>query len=411
MDSALRFGPTLLARADALALHTDQAGQATRLNLTPAYRDAATLVIEWMTQAGMDAHIDAIGNVVGRYEGTQAGLPALLLGSHIDSVRDAGRYDGVLGVLSAIACVQALHDAGERLPFAIEVFAFADEEGVRFPTSMTGSRAVAGTFNMGDLEQRDAAGVSLRAALQAFGLDPSGVAALARRRADVLGYVELHIEQGPVLESVGMPVGVVTAIAGASRFNVELEGFAGHAGTVPMRLRHDALAAAAEVVLTVERRCSGTDNLVGTVGELQVAPGASNVIPARVRLSVDIRAPIDATHRAVAEDVQRDIEAIAARRNIRARIADQRGMAACTCAPWLMQQLQAAVAAQGIEPYLLPSGALHDATQLVHLTDVAMLFVRCRGGVSHNPAEAITAEDADCGARVLLEFVRRFRSA
>jgi allantoate deiminase len=407
----MRLGPTLMARADALARFTDENGKVSRLHLTTAYGGAARQVLEWMTLAGMAARIDAIGNVVGRYEGTQLGLPALLLGSHIDSVRDAGKYDGVLGVLAAIACVQALNDANERLPFAVEVFAFADEEGVRFPTSMTGSRAIAGNFNPDDLDQADAAGVRLRDALSRIGLDPQQVGNLARRRDDVLGYAELHIEQGPVLEAAGHAVGVVTAIAGASRFNFEVDGRAGHAGTVPMRLRHDALAAAAEIVLAVERRCRAQSELVGTVGELQASPGASNVIPARVRLSVDIRAPDDATHRAAAADVAREIEAIAARRGVQARIADERGMPARACAPALMRQLQDAVAAQGLEPFSLASGALHDATQMAHLTDIAMLFVRCCGGVSHSPLEAITAEDADIGARVLLEFVRNFKPA
>jgi allantoate deiminase len=404
----MRFGPTLMARADALARFTDENGRITRLHLTPAFGGAARQVLEWMSLAGMAARIDAIGNVVGRYEGTQPGLPALLLGSHIDSVRDAGKYDGVLGVLSALACVQALNDAGERLPFAIEVFAFADEEGVRFPTSMTGSRAIAGNFNQDDLDQADAAGISLRDALRRIGLDPAQIGGLVRHREDVLAYVELHIEQGPVLEAAGHAVGIVTAIAGASRFNVELDGVAGHAGTVPMALRRDALAAAAEVVLAIERRCRALPGLVGTVGELRVSPDASNVIPAHVRLSVDIRAADDATHGAAAADVIRDIEAIAAQRDVAVRIIDERGMPARACAPWLMRQLQAAAAAQGREPFMLTSGALHDATQMAHLTDIAMLFVRCRGGISHSPAESVTAEDADVGVSVLLEFVRRF---
>lgn len=406
----LLYGPDVMARIDTLARFSSEPGKLTRLYLTPEHKAAALQVKEWMEQAGMVVRLDAIGNVVGRYEGERSGLPALILGSHIDTVPDAGKYDGILGVVAAIACVETLHQAGEHLPFAIEVIGFGDEEGVRFPTSMSGSRAVAGLFDPASLERRDADGISLAEALHRFGLDPSGIGAVARRPDQVLGYVELHIEQGPVLDAEGYPIGVVTSIAGASRFAVEVTGVAGHAGTVPMSLRHDALATVAEAVLAVERRCqSESAELVGTVGQLNVLPGAANVIPGWARFPVDIRAADDPVRRAAKDDIVQAIKAVGARRGVRIHIVEAREVPACACAPELMDQLQAAAAAQGVTVRRLPSGAMHDAMQLARLTDAAMLFVRCKAGVSHNPAEAISVEDADLGVRILLSFIRRFR--
>ena len=279
--TGLPFGDGLMARLDELSAFTSEEGWLTRLYLTPAHKEAALRVMGWMEEAGMAARLDAVGNVVGHYEGSRPGLPALLLGSHIDTVRDAGKYDGSFGVVAAIAAVAELDRRGERLPFAIEVLAFGDEEGVRFPSTIAGSRAVAGRFDPATLDLTDADRVRLGAALAAFGGDPAGIPETARRPEQVVGYVELHIEQGPVLEAMSLPVGVVTAINGASRFRIEVTGTAGHAGTVPMRLRKDALAAAAEMILAVERRAAGATEtgLVATVGRIEALPGAPNVIP------------------------------------------------------------------------------------------------------------------------------------
>lgn len=409
MAGDLAFGPQVMAWADALAACTEQEEGLTRVFLSPEHKAAAELVLGWMAEAGMTADYDAIGNVVGRYEGERPGLPALLLGSHLDTVRDAGSYDGMLGVISAIACVKALHQAGQRLPFAIEVLGFGDEEGVRFPSTLMGSRAVAGTLDPAELEVRDADELTVREALGAFGLDPAGVPKVARRPEQVLAYVELHIEQGPVLEAEGLPVGIVTSIAGAVRYRVSLKGMAGHAGTVPMGLRQDALAAAAEIVLAVERRCSGTDGLVGTVGRMEVLPGAINVIPGAVELSLDIRAGADPVREAAVADLVAVIDEVCARRGVAHQVERIHDGGCCACAPWLMDQLEAAVRAQEIRPHRLLSGAGHDAMAFGGLADVAMLFVRCGGGISHNPAETITVEDADMGVRVLLEFIRNFQ--
>ena len=402
------IGAEIAARIGALAAISEDRTTLTRVFLSAEHRQANECVASWMRAAGMTTRIDAIGNVLGRYEAARLGAPALLLGSHLDTVRDAGKYDGMLGVVSAIACVASLSQADERLPFAIEVIGFGDEEGVRFGTTMLGSRAVAGSFTPDLLARQDKAGCSMAEALSAFGLDPTGVAGAVRKPGDILGYVELHIEQGPVLEAEDVPVGCVTSISGASRFEVEVVGQAGHAGTVPMDARSDALAASAQCVLAVERRCR-EPGLVGTVGELTVEPGAINVIPGRVRFTIDIRAPEDAQRRRAIDDLQTEIAAIGAQRKVTTAMRMIHELAAAPCAPWLMTQIGDAIAAEGIARVNLPSGAGHDGMAMVGLTDIGMIFVRCAGGISHSPAESITEADAEAGVRVLLRFIRDFK--
>jgi len=398
----------ILQRCDALARHSELPGGLTRVYLSPENRAANDLVLGWMREAGLAARLDAIGNLVGRYEGSLAGLPCLMLGSHLDTVRDAGRYDGMLGVITAIECVAALSATGKRLPFAIEVLGFGDEEGVRFGTTMLGSRAIAGAVEAAVLESRDANGITIRQALRAFGLDPDEVPGVARRSGEVLAYAELHIEQGPVLEAEGLPVGVVTAINGFSRLKVTLQGEAGHAGTVPMNLRRDALAAAAQCVLAIERIARGDQELVGTVGRIEARPGAINVIPGEVHFTIDVRAPRDELREQAVRSAIAQIEAIAQQRRIGCRIEKLQELGVAKCAPWLMDQLDRAVAAEGVRVRRLPSGAGHDGMALKSIADIAMLFVRCKGGISHNPAESITEEDAAVGARTLLHFIEHF---
>ena len=362
-----------------------------------------------MREAGMQVHQDAIGNIIGRYEGKRAGAPALLIGSHLDTVVMAGKYDGMLGVVTAIQCVQDLHRRGVQMPFAIEVVGFADEEGVRFQSTYLGSRAIAGTFRKELLEARDSDGMTMANALRAFCLDPNQINTAAKRPEDVIAYLELHIEQGPVLESMDEPVGVVTAIAGATRRMVTLSGVAGHAGTVPMGHRQDALLAAAECALAVEEVASQRTHCVATVGRIEVAPGATNVIPGSVTFSIDIRAD---------EDVKR-IEALAELDPWLEKIADKRG---CTlnvetvheansvaCAPWIVRQIETAISTDESRVVRLPSGAGHDAAAIADLTDVGMIFVRCAGGISHNPDETITEADASTGAELLLRVIENFR--
>ncbi|MCC8948163.1 allantoate amidohydrolase [Bradyrhizobium sp. Arg62] len=404
------LGEEIVARIDQLATISETPEHLARIFLTEEHRKAADLILSWMREAGMSAHLDAIGNVCGRYEGERPGLPALMLGSHYDTVRDAGRWDGPLGVITAIACVADLNRRGRRLPFAIEIVGFADEEGVRFASTLLGSRAVAGTFDESVLNTRDRAGTSMRDALIQFGLDPDHIGKAARARRELLGYVELHIEQGPVLEEKALPVGVVSAISGATRLAASLTGVAGHAGTVPMKLRRDALAGAAECIVAIEKFCrSDEQGLVGTVGYVSAMPGATNVIPGKVSFTMDIRSQNDMHRKRAVADIVRQIEAIAKRRDLALQIDVTHENRSVPCAPWLKAQIAEAVAAEGYAAFELPSGAGHDGMAMVDVADIGMIFLRCRGGISHNPAEHVELADADIGARVLLRVVENFR--
>jgi allantoate deiminase len=398
----------ILARCDALAAHSEQPDGLTRVFLSREQRAVNELVLGWMREAGMSARLDAIGNCVGRREGERPGLPCLMLGSHLDTVRDAGRYDGMLGVVAAIECVDALRS--RKLPFAIEVVGFGDEEGVRFGSTLLGSRAIAGQFDFALLDRAGHDGVTLRAAMEAFGLDPARIAEAAHAAREVLAYVELHIEQGPVLEAEGLPVGVVTAINGGYRFAIEIEGMAGHAGTVPMSLRRDALAAAAECVLAVESTARAHSDVVGTVGRIEALPGAMNVIPGRVRFSVDLRAPTDAQRAEAWSALSGRFDAIATARNVRVASSPLWEARTAPCDPKLQRRLADAIAAEGLPVRSLPSGAGHDGMAIIDIAPIGMLFVRCKGGISHNPAEAVSVDDVATGARVLLRFIESFEA-
>jgi beta-ureidopropionase / N-carbamoyl-L-amino-acid hydrolase len=406
----LAFGPRIMQWAETIGAWSDEEGGLTCAYMTDAHRRTAGQLAQWMREAGMDVHIDAVGNVVGRYAALDPAAKTLLTGSHYDTVRNGGEYDGRLGILLPIALVHHLHERGERLPFHFEVIGFAEEEGVRFKSTFLGSSAVAGRFNVALLDQQDANGVTMRQALAGAGHDVQSIAAIARDPASLLGFVEVHIEQGPVLLERGLPLGVVTAIAGSSRYIVELTGLASHAGTTPMGMRKDAAAAAAEIVLLVEERCSQAPSLVGTVGQLEVPGGSVNVVPGACKLSLDIRAADDAVRLAAVDDVLAGISAICARRQIEERVIKLLEAEAAPCASALMEQLGAAVQRAGLPRFDLPSGAGHDAMKMAEITDVAMLFTRCgNGGISHNPLETMTADDADIAAQVLLDFLRQPR--
>jgi hydantoinase/carbamoylase family amidase len=407
--SGHRFGESILARAELLAAITQDAPRVTRAYLTPEHRRAGELIASWMREAGMSVHWDALGNVVGRYDGNVANAPVLMTGSHLDTVRNAGRYDGLFGILSPIACVADLHRRGLRLPVAIEVVAFGDEEGVRFGVTLIGSKAMAGAFNPAWLDCIDADGLSMRDALREFGGDPDAVASVDRRGKGVVAFIESHIEQGPVLLDAGLSLGVVTAIAGASRIRCVVTGLAGHAGTVPMSARQDALAAASEMVLALERHCTVHPGLVGTVGRLSVLPGAVNVIPQDVEFTVDLRSGVDATRRAALEALRAEFTAIAARRRVRLDFEPFFELIAAPCDVRLQQQFADAIAAQGLPVKHLPSGAGHDAMSFPAVCPMAMLFVRCgNGGISHHPDETMTLDDADAATEVLLRFIEHF---
>ncbi len=403
------LGDAIVGRIDALAAISEAPDNLTRIFLTPEHRTAANLILAWMREAGMWAQLDAIGNVCGRYEGDRPGLPCLMLGSHYDTVRDAGKWDGPLGLVTAICCVADLNRRGRRLPFAIEVTGFADEEGVRYTSALLGSRAVAGTFVESVLGTRDRGGITMRDALTQFGLDPDHIGAASRVRSELHGYVELHIEQGPVLETENLPVGVVSAISGATRLAAVLTGMAGHAGTVPMALRRDALAGAAECVTAIEQFCKTDQGLVGTVGYINAMPGATNVIPGRASFTIDVRSGADVQRKLAVADIVRQIETIAKRRELALQIDVTHENRTVPCAPWLKAQVADAVAAEGFRVFELPSGAGHDGMAIIDIADVAMLFVRCRGGVSHHPDEHVEVADVDAGARVLLRLIEGFR--
>ena len=395
-------GRTVVERCEVLAACTDEPGRITRPFASDSMRRAHVYVREWMRQAGITVTRDNIGNLHGRYEGT--GNTTLLLGSHLDSVRDAGKYDGPLGVMVAIAAVHRLHDEARRLPFAIEILAFADEEGLRYGSTYLGSRAVAGTFDPRDLDRPDTAGFTMAEAIRAFGGDPTRISE-DRWSGDLLGYCEVHIEQGPVLESRALPVGVVSAIAGQSRMLVEFIGQAGHAGTVPMDRRKDALTAGAELVLAVEAAATTQPGLVATVGRLEVEPGVSNVIPGRATLSLDVRHADDRIRTAACEALLARARELAKRRKLAVEIRSLSENAAVQCEPTLVSLLTRAVKDAKQQPLALTSGAGHDAVAMSALTGVGMLFVRCKGGVSHNPAESVTAADVSVAIDVLGRFL------
>jgi allantoate deiminase len=409
MTNATDFplGRRVMAMIEDLAQHTDEPGRLTRLYLSDAHRRAADATLRLMQEAGLNARIDALGSVIGRVEGADPEAPALLIGSHIDSVVDAGRYDGNLGVVLGIVVVEALKQQGIAPACPIEIVAFGDEENVRFPTNLSTSQALAGRFNPAWLDGRDQDGVSFRDALIRFGGDPGGAAALARDPARYRGYLEVHIEQGPLLEAKRLPVGIVSAINGITRARASVIGEAGHAGTVPMNMRRDALAAVAEMIGIVERAGSTRTDTVATVGAAQVQPGAINVIPARVDFTLDARSPDDAVRLAMVQDIVTECQAAAQRRNVSFTIEPFMESPATPMDKDLIARLEEAVRSLGIEPLHLSSGAGHDAVAMANLCPSAMLFVRCKDGISHNPAESITTEDVDVAARVLIDAVKR----
>lgn len=384
----------VMARCDALAQLSESTEGLTRVYLSSEHLQANALVAQWMQQAGMNTWQDAVGNICGRYEAAQPGAQALLLGSHLDTVRNAGRYDGMLGVLAAIEVVDALNRAGLRGAQAIEIIGFADEEGTRFNIALLGSRGLTGSWPASWLACEDAQGVSVAQALALAGLSADAIFAAQRPVADFSAYLELHIEQGPVLEQEDLALGVVSAINGAHRLHARFTGEAGHAGTVPMRHRRDALAAAAEWLLFIEQTTQAfAPDIVATVGTLQCEPGAVNVIPGAVSLTLDIRSPQDEARDALLQRLLDQAGVIAARRGVGFSHEIFYTIAATPCDEALRAQLSDAVREVQGRTMLLPSGAGHDAIAIAERWPSAMLFVRCAGGISHHPAESVTEED------------------
>ena len=396
----------VMQRIATLAQISEEPGRLTRTFATPAMRRANEVVGAWMREAGMKVRTDAIGNLIGHYAAAIPNGKIFMLGSHLDTVRDAGKFDGPLGVLVALACVEQLNATKTRLPFAIEVVAFADEEGVRYQSTYLGSRALAGTFNADELKRTDARGMTMAEALREFGGNPEGIGSAKADASRVLGYAEVHIEQGPVLEQKQIAVGVVTAIAGQTRAQVSFIGQAGHAGTVPMNLRRDALCAAAEFVLCVESLAQNRGGLVATVGEITALPGASNVIPGEARLSLDVRHPEDSVRTRAVDELKSRAGAIADARDVALKWELVHQTGAVVCDRLLTLLLADAVKGQQTDVPLLASGAGHDAAAMAAICPVAMLFVRCEGGVSHHPSESASESDVRVAIAVMSDFLK-----
>lgn len=370
-----------------------------RVHLSPEHASANALAGRWLEQAGLRSWVDAAGNVCGRREGAQPGRPALLLGSHLDTVPDAGSYDGMLGVVMAIAVAERLR--GTALPFALEVVGFSDEEGTRFGKALLGSQAVAGTWDDDWWELRDKDGVTLRQAFRDFGLDPRRIGDAARRPEELVGYLEAHIEQGPYLEAADASLGYVTTIAGARRFAVTVLGEARHAGGTPYHRRRDALVGASEIVTTVERMARASE-CIATVGRLQVRPGAVNVIPGRADLTLDLRAATDPERDAMWAAMLLEMERLCADRGLRLEVVETHTAPAAPCAAWLQRAVVAGIATTGdTSPMGLWSRAGHDAMAMAAVTDIGMLFVRCLDGISHHPGEDVREIDVARGLDAL----------
>jgi allantoate deiminase len=396
----------ILRRSDVLAKFSDEPGKITRTFASPAMRRANDRVAQWMRQSGMKPRRDAVGNLIGHYAGQAPAAKILLLGSHLDTVPNAGKFDGPLGVLLAIECVENLHRRKLRLPFAIDVVGFADEEGVRYPTACLGSQVLAGCFDQRDLRLRDANGVSLADAIRQFGGNPAQLRSARWNFNNLAGYLEAHIEQGPVLDQKNLAVGVVTAIAGQTRARMSFIGRAGHAGTTPMALRQDALCAAAEFIQAVEKLARRMRGLVATVGEISVRPGASNVIPGEVRLSLDLRHANNAVRKSAHRRLNKMARQIARRRKVQFGSQIFHETASVKCSEGLSGLLGQAVKRRQGKVIRLTSGAGHDAAVMAGITAAAMLFIRCRGGISHHPDESVKAADVRMALEVMNDFVQ-----
>lgn len=401
----------LVSMLDELGHLTDEPGRLTRTFLSPAMKRVNALVGDWMKEAGLQVRVDSVGNLIGCLESaphtSHLKPKTLLLGSHLDTVRDAGKFDGPLGVLLPIVALAELKRRGVKLPFHVEVLGFSEEEGVRFASAYLGSEGYAGRLKESSLKLSDAKGVTVRQALETFNGGKFSLPKAAHRQSNLLGYIEVHIEQGPVLEAKKLAVGVVSAIAGQSRFKLTWTGKAGHAGTTPMALRRDALAGAAEFMTGVEAIARRTPGLVATVGALTVAPGAANVIPGEVIHTLDVRQARDSVRRAALMQIGRLATRVARRRGLVRRWQRTQENSAVACSPPLTAQLERSVKAVQGKSLSLVSGAGHDGVVMSALCPVAMLFVRCRDGLSHHPDEYAAPKDLAVALAVLTDFLER----
>jgi allantoate deiminase len=395
----------VIARCRKLASFSEDASGTRRTFLSPPMHDCHQEISSWMKTLGMTVSVDAVGNLRAFYTGASPGAPRILIGSHLDTVPNAGAYDGILGVVLAVGLVESLE--GLKLPFGIEVIGFSEEEGVRFGVPFIGSRALVGRVDEELLGREDAHGISLRKSIQDFGLNANEIAK-AKVRDDVLGYIEFHIEQGPVLENLNRPLGVVEAIVGQNRLEFTFSGRANHAGTTPMQLRHDALAATAEWIVAVEAAARQTTGLVATVGFVEAKPGATNVIAGEARATLDIRHSSDKIRAQTLDDLTRQAQVIATKRGLSVMWRTLLAQNAVAMDPFLTNQIEQAIHKSGCEPHRMPSGAGHDAMILAERLPAAMIFLRTPGGISHDPAESVHVDDVakalDCGHHLLTQL-------
>jgi allantoate deiminase len=408
------FGARAEKMIDELGAISSDPNRLIRLFLTPEHRAAADLVGRWMREAGLTVSEDALGTVRGRWLPQSATKPKLLLiGSHIDTVIDAGKYDGPLGVVAGIIAAGHVARANPGLRVGLDVLAFGDEEGSRFRSTLTSSSACAGVFDASALGFPDRDGMTLADAIKGYGKDPAGIPAAAYRTGDVAGYIEVHIEQGPVLEAENRPLGIVTGIVGQTRMRVVVLGEQGHAGTVPMNMRRDALTGAAEIVLDIERiaREHAADRMVATVGRIEASPGATNVIPGRVGFSLEVRSMTDDLRRGAIATIRKDAQFVASGRKIEVTFEPFHETETTACDPTMQNLLEKAIGDLNLSTTRMPSGAGHDAQIMAKLCPAAMLFVRCRGGVSHNPAEYASPQDMGLAVAALIRFIDRFAAA
>jgi allantoate deiminase len=398
-------GADVIARCQSLARYSEDPSSLRRTFLSPPMRECHNAITEWLKPLGVVPTIDAAGNLRAVYPAAKPDAPRLLIGSHLDTVPNAGAFDGPLGILLAVALLEQLE--GQRLPFAVELVAFSEEEGIRFATPFIGSCALVGNYDEEFLNRRDGNGISIRQAIQNFGLDPAQLPA-AQMSEDVLAYIEFHIEQGPVLENLNLPLAAVEAIVGQSRLAITFIGHSNHAGTTPMNARRDALAAAAEWMVAVESEASRIAGLVATVGSIQARPGAANVIPGEVRLTLDVRHKSDQIRAQSVQRLSTMAQHIAARRALSANFATFLNHPAVAMDPFLMSQIESAIRAAGCPPHRMPSGAGHDAMILASRVPAAMVFLRSPGGISHDPTESVLLEDVacaiDCGGHLLKQL-------
>lgn len=400
----------LFERIESLALFSEKTKGVTRLPFTDESKAALDSLDKWMKEAGMTVRYDAMCNIIGHYPGEDESQPVIMIGSHVDTIIEGGKYDGALGILAGIEVIQTLNENNISLAVPVEVVGFCDEEGVRFGTTLLGSRAIAGTLPESVFDIEDINGISMKNALSSFGGDPDNYKDAKYDKGKIGSYLEIHIEQGPVLEELGKSCGIVTGIAGQSRYLFEINGYAGHAGTVPINMRQDALCAASELILSIERLAKQFDPLVATVGQLKVSPGASNVIPGSVLGSLDVRDLNSDNKNAYLDKLFSIAKEIAKKRDIKIDFESILEIPVTTFSDRIIELMRKVTLSEGEEPIFLQSGAGHDGMAISEIADIGMIFVRCKDGLSHHPDEYCSSKDMAAGAQLLLDVLLEMKS-